>query len=326
MQQRLVLLLALLAAPAFATTVSSAAEAWLQRHESPTDDQLGELKGSNPAAFAIVQALLNKHSKGGEVKLTAEERGPDVFKAMMTPRHLSKAHDDEPAADVPYASAELAEVRHPVVDQKNFNPDAAADRDESAVSRLLAAVAQMGGDKAKKIGLINSKRRHGGQSTDTGNSLQADSSIFREDDNKAPAVSVQAAEEEAAEAVQEPVQQAPPAPKKKKNSYLEGLDLTGDMPVATAERKHLVQQQQEDSLPDSLPTNLASFSFDDAATTPAPKKVAAPKKTNNVFLKWLSDSKKAPAPQEHEDQQAAAQPVQQDSAKASNPYANWMAF
>lgn len=320
MQQRLLVLLALLAAPAVATTASSAAQAWLQSHKSPTDDQLGELKSGNPAAFAIVQALLSKHSKG-EVKLTPEERGPDVFKAMMTPRHFSKAHAiDEPSADVPYASAELAEVRHPVVDQKNFNPDAAADRDESSVSRLLAAVAQMGGDKAKKIGLINAKRTHGGQGADTSNSLQADSSIFAEDDNKAPAVSVQAAEEEAAEAVQEPVQQAPPAPKKKKNSYLDGLDLTGDMPVATAARKHTVQQ--EDSLPDSLPTNLASFSFDEAAATPAPKKVAAPKKTNNVFLKWLSDSKKAPAPEA--EQQAPAQPVQQEAAKASNPYANWM--
>jgi len=320
MQQRLLVLLALLAAPAVATTASSTATAWLQSHKSPTDDQLGELKGSNPAAFAIVQALLSKHSKG-EVKLTAEERGPDVFKAMMTPRHFSKAHD-EPAADVPYASAELAEVRHPVVDQKNFNPDAAADRDESSVSRLLAAVAQMGGDKAKKIGLINAKRTHGGQAADTSNSLQADANFFAEDDSQAPAVSVQKAEEEAAEAVQVPVE-APPAPKKKKNSYLDGLDLTGDMPVATA-RKHTVQQ--EETLPDSLPTNLASFSFDEAAATPAPKKVAAPKKTNNVFLKWLSDSKKRPAPQAEEEQQAPAQPVQQEAAKASNPYANWMTF
>lgn len=307
MQQRAIVIFALLASPVLASSVSasSAASAWLQSHKSPTNDQLGELQNANPAAFALVSALLNKHAHG-QIKLAPEERGPDVFRAMMTPRHLSAA---SPNVHVPYASAELAEVSRPVVDQAHYNPNAAADRDESAVSRLLAAVAQLGGKKGKKIALLNHHRKK--QQVESG--LANDANLFA-DSNPAPAAQVQAVEEQVAAAVQPPVQeeQATPAPKRE-NSYLKGIDLSGDMPaVATKAHKHTVVH--DDGI-----DRLASFSFGDAApATPAPKKVVAAKpKPANMFLKWLSGTKKAPAPEEEA-------PVSEKKQVATNPYAGWL--
>jgi len=304
MQQRILFVVALLVAPAVASSASNTATAWLQSHKSPTDNQLGQLASANPAAFAIVQALLNKHAKG-EIKLSAEERGPDVFRNMMTPRHLSSA---APNAAVPYASAELAEVRRPVVDQAHYNPSAAADRDESAVSRLLDAVSQLGGKKGKQIALLKQRRSH----SVVANTLTNDASLFADAEPAPAPVQVKAVEAQVAAAVQAPVQEpATPAPKAE-NSYLKGIDLSGDMPKFLSQKKakHAVVEDGSDS--------ITSFSFDDSApTTPAPKKVAPPKK-ENMFLKWLSVGKKAPAPVE--------QKVVQPAPAATNPYSNWMGF
>jgi len=77
------LVLAALVTPLAAVEIAAAAakaeacaRAWLADHAAPDEDQaaLGELKGENPEAFAIVQALLTKRSLG-----------------LLDPRHPSKS-------------------------------------------------------------------------------------------------------------------------------------------------------------------------------------------------------------------------------------------
>jgi len=284
--QRALLVLALLAAPIAASSVSasSAASAWLQSHKSPTDNQLGELANANPAAFAIVQALLSKHAK--HAQLAAEDRGPDVFRRMMSEgsHHVTAA---EPKVALPYATAELAEVRAPVVDQAHYNVKTASDRDESAVDRLLNAVASMGGAKGKKIALLRQKHRHGQV---TSNLLDKDADLFGGEGPPAPTPVRPAVE------VAQVMEEATAVPQKKENSYLKGIDLSGDMPEVVA--KHGAHKKV---VHDDSPNSLATFSFDDSAPAAAvPKKVfaaLAPKKDNS-FLNWLGLVKKAPAPKE----------------------------
>lgn len=247
----------------------------MRSHKSPTDDQLGELQSANPAAFALVKSLLSKHAQ--HQQLAAEDRGPDVFRRMMTPRHLA-------AAQPSYYAAASAPI-----DQANYKPQAAADKDESTVDRLLNAVAAMGGEKGKKIALLR-QRRHKGQQEE--NALTQDADLFGAPPTPAPVRAVEAAVEQVQqEQVQE---QATPAPKEHENSYLKGIDLTGDMPEVT-NGNHKKQHVSQGA-------DLQSFSFDDVAPpapkpTPAPK-VEAPKPKDNAFLKYLGFVKKAPAPQE----------------------------
>jgi len=273
--QRIFLVLALLVAPLAASSLSAqAARSWLKNHGSPTDDQLGELKNANPDAYAMVKALLTKRSLG-LVKLAPSERGPDVFRRMMTPAHLSAA--PEPTVALPYASEDVPAAQP--VNNMAYNPNAASDRDEASVDKLLAAVAGLAGKKGKKIALLR-KRHH--KSEDP---FAEDAAMFGVETNPTPAP-VQAV------AAPEVEKQAAPA-RHKVNPYLEGLDLTGDMPeVVGAKHHHHAALEQHSNY-------LASFSFDDSApAAEAPKpKVVAPKKKDNAFLKWLGVVKKAPAPQ-----------------------------
>lgn len=304
MQQRSILVCALLVAPAVASAVSaeSAAREWLQYHTSPTDDQLGELKNANPDAYAMVKALLTKH-KMGLVKLAPEERGPDVFKRMMTPRHLAASR---PQVSVPYGDAEMG--ASPPVDNMHYNPNAAADKDERMVDRLLGAVAGLSGAKGKKIALL--RKRHHKQEAE--NPFAKDMAAF--------GVETQTTQAPAAFPLEEPQveeQQPPAAAAHKENSYLKGIDLSGDMPAVLGTKhgdmKHAPRH-------DSDTNYLATFTFGDGLApavqeAPKPKKVATPKpKKSNSFLKWLGFVKKAPAPQEA--QAAPAQPAK----NRGNPY------
>lgn len=296
------LLLALSLAPAAASSVSalSAASAWLQNHKAPTDDQLAELRNSNPAAFALVNSLLSKHAKG-EIKLSAEDRGPDVFRKMMTPRHLAAA---ETSVSLPYATSNYESAP---VDQAHYNPKSAADKDETMVDKLLGAVAGLAGDKGKKIALLR-QRRHKKQENE--NLLTKDADLFGEESHSTPAQVV----EQAREAVEVPQvqEQAAPAPTNvHENSYLKGIDLSGDMPTIAGAKGAATKHKSQGA-------DLASFSFDDvapAAATPAPKKVVPkqPKKPENAFMKYLGFVNKAPAPKEHP-------AVPEKPAAKKNPY------
>lgn len=282
--------LVLLVAPSAASSVSasSAASAWLESHKSPTDDQLKELAGANPEAAAIVNALLSNHMK--HMRKHDGQSGADIFRSMMTPPHLAlSAEGYHASAAVPYASYSA-----PVVDQAHYNSNAASSRDELAVSRLLSAVASMGGTKGKKISALLKKHEHKEQ---VENPLMEDQSLF-EEATPAP-VSIRAIEV----AAEVPEEQVTPAPKRE-NSYLKGIDLSGDMPVATAHRHPHKENSYLKGIDMSggAADSLASFSFGDSApAAPAPvvKKVVAPKpKQNNAFLKFLGYVDKAPAPQE----------------------------
>merc|ERR1719284_58488 len=180
---------------------------------------------------------------------------------------------------MPYASADMAEVSAPVVDQAHYDPSTAANRDESSVSRLLSAVAKMGGEKGKKISALIKKRHI---KTQEENALQADASLFDEDKPT-----------QAPEAAVAPV---PATPAKKENSWLKGLDLSGDMPrhvglsQAHEERQASTAQTADDSSDSSTDLSFQEALSQQAekpkpavAVTEAPK----PKKDNGVFLKWL---------------------------------------
>lgn len=301
MQQRALAVFAFLIAHAAAAKVSTenTAKAWLESHRSPTDDQLGQLKNANPDAYAMVKALLTKHSMG-LVKLDASQRGPDVFRNMMTPRHLAPSR---PQLDVPYADAQV--VASPSVDNMHYDAKAAADKDEMMVDRLLGAVAGLSGAKGKKIALLR-KRNHKQQVEDP---FAQDMAAF----GVAPTTQAPAVLPAVATDVEQ--QQQPAAPAHHANSYLKDIDLSGDMPTVRRP-KHTVMKHEPNQ--DSDANDLASFSFGDAVAqaeaeeAPKPKKVVAPKpKKQNSFLKYLGLVKEAPAPQEA--QAVPAQPVKKHS-------------
>lgn len=293
MQQRL-LGLALLVALVDASSVS--AEAWMRSHRSPTDDQLGALKNVNPDAYAMVKALLTKRSMG-LVKLAPSERGPDVFRRMMTPHHLALPAAEQSVA-LPYADAEVAAAQPVLGNPMQYNANAAADKDEASVDKLLAAVAGLTGKKGKKIALL--RKRHHHESEDP---FAADAAMFGVEDQPTPAP-VQAV------AAPEVQKQSAPAVHKV-NPYLDGLDLTGDMPEVVG-GKHTTRRHA--SL-ESHSNFLTSFSFGEEAPAEAPKPVVAAKpKKNNVFLKWLGVVKKAPAPK------AAESSYLKQAGQKGNPY------
>jgi len=236
-----------------------------------------------------------------------------VFRKMMA-ADTSHLAVPEPRVALPYANpeadAEVQQVSAPV-DNTKYDANEASKRDESSVSRLLAAVASMGGKKGKKIAALLNKRKH-----EESNSLTADASLFTEE---APPTQAPVAVEQAVEqAVEVPhVQAAAPA---HKNSYLDGIDLSGDMPAVAGAKHH----KHFANLDDSSPSSLATFSFGDSApeaAAPKPKPVEAPKpkKENNSFLKWLGVVDKAPAP---EDKPAAVAPP----AKKRNSYLDSVKF
>mmetsp|Transcript_9830 Transcript_9830/g.16056 ORF Transcript_9830/g.16056 Transcript_9830/m.16056 type:complete len:324 (+) Transcript_9830:55-1026(+) len=302
MQYRVVLALAVLLAPASTASVkaSAAAEAWLKAHQAPNQDQLGELAQANPQVFAIVSALLNKHKS--TVTLSADEKGPDVFRKMMTPRHLSVsapsvAQPYPVASQQPYPNAELAEVQPPVIDEAHYDARQASDKDGSMVDKILEMAASMGGDRAKKIALLRKKHKFSKQQAE--DPFAKDKELFAEDIPATPApiqASVQSTPVEEQSAV---------APTRKENSYLKGIDLSGDMPKVMKkstkqENSYLKGIDVNGALAAEAPSSLSTFSFDDVApTTVAPKKVVAPEpKKENAFLKWLGVVNKAPAPTE----------------------------
>jgi len=303
MRTFLVLLVFATPAASFSGSTENAATTWLQSHQAPSADQLGDLKSANPAAYALVNALLNKHRKS---QLPDDERGPDVFRRMLSPKERSAVQSN---VAVPYASADLAEVQPAVVDQKSYDPHTAADRDETSVSRLLDAVASMGGEKGKKIALLN-HHRHAKQTVD--NPLVEDGSLFGTsvDSSDAQVFSHPLKAKNIVDAPQAQVQSA--STTTDENPYLKGIGLDEDLPGAKRAHKHL----------DDTTDSLATFTFGDAspkaepASEPEPSTTAAPmEKKENSFLKWLGVTKKAPAPVEH--------PLSATKASSKSDYAGY---
>jgi len=323
MQQRAILLAlaALLAAPAASLSAASQARLFLRRHAgtAPGPDELAELKGVNPEAYALVKALLTKRSLGllnarhptasfaaPAKEEDAAERGPEVFAKFASPDELKSARVQrgEPATEVAMPYAEVQPAAHK--DWLNWKPQSAAMDDETMVNNVLGAVAEL---KGKKTGLL-SKHHSSSES-----SLSADEESF----NVAPAEVAPAKPAAPPAAPQEnsylksidfgiktPEAPKPEASAPHENSYLKGIDLTGDVPKSAA-------QKQTSQVQSSSENSLSSFSWDDskpqeAAPQPQVVQPAAQPKGNN-FLGWLGLEKKPAAPK------VVAAP-----AKASNPY------
>jgi len=269
-------------------------------------DQLSELAGANPEAAAIVGALLKGHM--GHIH-HHEQSGAEIFRSMMTPPHLALA---TPGYHPHVASYETS-YRAPVANAQ-YDPNSASKRDESAVSRLLNAVASMGGKKGKKIQALLNKHERKAQ---VENPLMEDQAMFEE----APTAAPMSAQDIAA-AAEVPPEPATPAPKHE-NSYLKGIDLSGDMPVETGKHHPHKEYLKGLDVSGGSADSLASFSFgDDAPAAPVPvvKKVEPPKpKKPNAFLKFLGYTDKAPAPVEK------AAPAPEHKAK-TNSYLDAVKF
>jgi len=320
MQQRVMLvILALSAAQMVSASMLSAtseARQFLRRHTAspPQQDELAELKGENPDAYALVKALLTKRSLGllnprhptasfvppsaaQQEQQQLAEQGPEVFTNMLRPGEMEASHVHQESlatshveVALPYAS--VAPQHH---DWMNWKASDSAANDDQMVQNVLASVAELKG--GKPAGLLSTRR----QSDESSSPLDQ---LSVGEDSPPP-------QPKAAPAAPAPHEnsylksidfgiRAPEMPEKaeytsyltpKGNSYLKNFDLSDDTPSPAAKRTSQAQTSSADS--------LASFSWDDSAPKEQPKpKVAEPeiKSKDHSFLAWLGVEKQAPAP------------------------------
>jgi len=127
-----------------AAAVESGAVAWLRAHRgAPQQDELAELRGVNPEAYALVKALLTKRSLGlldprhptasfSAAPAVASVPGAEAF------QKIGEESGDMPNAAAMYPDAPVASGHH---DWLNWKPQASAADDESMVQNVLGAVA-----------------------------------------------------------------------------------------------------------------------------------------------------------------------------------------
>lgn len=325
--QRAILAFAFLLLPASASlSASSEARLFLKRHEGapPQADELAELKGQNPEAYAIVKALLTKRSLGllnprhptasfsaPAADQDAAPAGPEAFEKLAGPGELSLARTHQETArsqvTLPYADVAAAA---PHRDWMNWKPQNSGMSDEQMVQNVLGAVAELKG--GKKAGLL---AKHSSED----NALTADEASLSVEEPAKPAALTAAPQPRENSYLKSidfglNTQEKPAAaaPAKKDNSYLRGLDLSGDMPqvvAAPASSKKAAEVQSSSN------NYLASFSWDDSkpqAPKPEVVKPAEPKvnSKDKSLMSWLGVVDKAPTPKA-----APAAP-----AKPSNPY------
>jgi len=168
--------LALLASTDAITVESSTsfARTWLKAHAAPNGDELAELKGVNPEAYAIVKALLTKRSLGlldpkhptasfanaqappAEADASAAPaQGADAFQLSEKDREqLSKKNGGDEADDssssvaVPYSTVGAAPAHH---NWLNWKPQDSAMDDDSMVKSVLGEVASLKGGQAQAV-------------------------------------------------------------------------------------------------------------------------------------------------------------------------------
>lgn len=206
------------------------AQDWLRGYatEDPDQEGLDELKGENPDAFAIVQALLTKKSLG-----------------LLNPRHPSASFANGADASAPSGSAAVDMLREasgqPPMSAVSVSASQShhnwlnwkpRDDDEQMVSNVLGAVAELknGGSAAAQVASVSSESR-------------------------AQAVDAEPAISTALEAAS-PVQ--PQASMSQENSYVKNIDFSNDM----APSKPSASMSQENSYLKS-----SSFSASNTATS-----------------------------------------------------------
>merc|ERR1719272_477969 len=289
---------------ASASSAERQATQWLLRSHTGNPDELAELNRENPMAYALVKALLTKRSLGlldpnhptasfvGAGKQRPQRAAPGAEAFALAPGelraagvHASLAESGAEVVAVPYAQVQPS-AHH---DWLNWKSESASD-DATTVQNVLGAVAELKGNKA---GLLSTHR-----STNE-NALAADEQAFAPEAPAAPVKPVKKTNSylagmdlsgdmpKAAASTAEVENTVAPA--KKTNSYLDGLDLTGDMPKAGTKK---ISQAQGSSK-----NFLASFSWNDEKpkeeTKSAQPEIKANSKDANL-LSWLGVVKKEP--------------------------------
>lgn len=168
--------LALLASTDAITVESSTsfARTWLKTHAAPSGDELAELKGVNPEAYAIVKALLTKRSLGlldpkhptasfanaqappAEADASAAPaQGADAFQLSDKDREQlskknggSEADDASSSVAVPYSTIGAAPAHH---NWLNWKPQDSAMDDDAMVKSVLGEVASLKGGQAQAV-------------------------------------------------------------------------------------------------------------------------------------------------------------------------------
>lgn len=131
-----------------ATSARALAASWLRAHRTWQPDELAELKGVNPEAYAIVKALLTKRSLG-----LLDPRHPSASFAPAVPAasdgapsgaaaftNLAEEADKKPQAALIYPDAPVVQVHH---DWLSWKPQQSAVDDEGLVQNVLGQVAAL---------------------------------------------------------------------------------------------------------------------------------------------------------------------------------------
>lgn len=255
---RVALLLSIVVQSA-ALSSNSQSVAWLGSHANPSPDELDELKGENPEAYALVKALLTKRSLG----LLDPKHPTAAFSASATPAPLA-ADDQGPAAFAKFASQgshiESAETVYPDApatqhkDFFNWKPQQTGVDEDAEVQNVLGAVAAIAQPKSAPAAVAPTQNLR--------------------------AVSI---------AKVAPVEDAKPvAAMGQENSYLKDIDFGIKAPVAQAPR----------SAPeDNSYLKMSGLNEDDSAPKKTERltQIGAPKQDFLASFSWGDDSK----PQAH---------------------------
>jgi len=219
---RISVALLLLVAGATATVSTSEATAeshaaqWLRDHPQAQADELAELKSENPGAYAMVKALLTKRSLGllnphhptasfsapAQPEQGAEQFGSAAYSSLVTKDELEKVH-----ADVRPRSANLftkstalypeVSASHANHDWLNWKPQQSALDDETLVSNVLGAVAELKGKKIPAKGFMKHRSNDANVSPLAAEEAAFSTEASSQSDDSASRVPVQAEQQPA---------------------------------------------------------------------------------------------------------------------------------
>jgi len=145
------------------STSSATARQWLRNHPAAQEDELAELKGENPEAYAIVKALLTKRSLGllDPKHPTASFAAPPPSSPKQIPSGAaafakfespSTSATSQSTQSVMYPEAPAAPAQR---DWFSWKPADSAASDDAMVQNVLGAVAELKGQGAPTKSLLS---------------------------------------------------------------------------------------------------------------------------------------------------------------------------
>jgi len=301
----------------------SQAAAWLAAHRgaAPNQDELSELKATNPTAYAIVKALLTKRSlglldpkhpsasfapAGGGQAAAAQE---DVPSGPAAYERIAEESGVKPNVEVSlaYPDAPVAPVHH---DWLSWKPSQSAMDDDAMVKNVLGAVAELKSGKTAPTSLRGQSQASQG----------SDDPLQWQDNSAAASVAPVAAAAFAAP------EEKPKAAMSQENSYLKGIDFG------------LGSQSAESAPPQRSDDNsyLKGFSFgSDVRAVASPAEPAASSRMSQLGVhaaagksdshdllasfSWDDDNTRKPAPQTVEASPAGGAGSEVPKAQAAKP-------